>query len=200
MEPTRKQKATKEKENTTMKNASARAGRPIAPMNDEELEYRLVGRGYMAKGRRTADGFVVYAGAKFGNPTTTFLKCKGFVNRFSQLMSDGTVVGGILTKDYIFNSHAMAACIVAGSIINGLTAWRDASDNYAEAVTYGELHGMARSAKAERNPHKRSLPVPAADKAVMESDSLIDGKAWHNEWRGRTPIHSGGIYLGVRCV
>lgn len=181
-----------------MKNAGSRLGRPIAPMNDEELEYRLVGNGYMAEGRRTAEGFIVYAGAKFGNPTSTFLKYKGFVNRRERLAEDKTVVGGILTKNYIFNSHAMAACIVAGSIINGLTAWRDATDDYAKAATYGELHGAERKAKAEHRTHGNT--IEAADKAVMESDATIEGRRWHHEWRGQTPVHKGGVYLGARCV
>ena len=180
-----------------MKNASSRAGRPVSPMNGYEVDYYLVGRAYSASGRMTKGGFVVYAGAVIAPSTRKLVKERCYANRRRRMMDDGTIVKDaagrdVLTRAYTFPSHTMAAIIVSGRIMDGLSAWRVSREDYRKAATYGDNHSAAVVKTAE-------LPAEC-DRATMESDALIDGRAWHHEWRGQTPVHKGGVYLGARCV
>jgi Domain of unknown function (DUF4357) len=83
----------------------------------------------MARGQRTANGFVVFKGS------TAVLEERKSAGNYpyvvaqrKQLIADGTLIekGGLLlfTKDVEFSSPSAAAVVIHGGSANGLTAWR----------------------------------------------------------------------------
>lgn len=78
-----------------------------------------------AVGKRTSEGFVVMAGSKIALKTYN-----SFPDRFRKLREkhkDKISGDGILSVDLLISSPSGAACFVAGSAVNGNTAWKTSS-------------------------------------------------------------------------
>ena len=88
-------------------------------------------KGVSASGKRTADGFVVYAGSQAVYKARDSAK-PFIVNRRQQLQQKGILKPEkdcfIFTKDVEFGSPSTAAAIIVGGSTNGLKAWRNSED------------------------------------------------------------------------
>lgn len=98
-------------------------------------EFFLKGRGMTAKGRRTDEGFLVFAGTPVCDPVPSFFaSCRSAVRLREALEADGTIADGAFTKNYIFSSSSTAACVVMGRSSNGPKEWKN-----AEGVSLGDI-------------------------------------------------------------
>jgi hypothetical protein len=86
-------------------------------------------KGAVARGQRTADGFVVFRGSTAvleDRPSTETYPW--VVAQRKQLIADGTLVEQngffVFTKDAEFSSPSAAAVVIHGGSANGLTAWK----------------------------------------------------------------------------
>jgi hypothetical protein len=83
-----------------------------------------------AEGRESADGFVVYAGARVrgkeadSTPGTVIVLRKNLLDRGVLTLAGDDYV---LTQDYTFNSPSQAATTLMGRPANGRTEWKDKS-------------------------------------------------------------------------
>ena len=84
-------------------------------------------KGLVARGKRTAGGFTVFAGsqavADHRPSATTIRKKREHMVEKGQLKAEGGSL--TFTKDIEFSSPSMAACIVRGGATNGLKAWKN---------------------------------------------------------------------------
>lgn len=101
----------------------------LQPLGDRSGK-PLVGRikGLEARGQRTAQGFVVFAGSEAVSDLRP--SAGPYLARVrQQLQKEGTLVegGGRLrfTQDVEFSSPSMAGAIICGGRVNGLTFWKD---------------------------------------------------------------------------
>ncbi|MGL4608738.1 MAG: GIY-YIG nuclease family protein [Trueperaceae bacterium] len=93
--------------------------------NYEVLNYEV--KGVNAKGERTEQGFVVYEGSKAVLNETD--GCKPYIKNLRHKLIEESILqkednAFIFTKNAEFASPSTAASVIAGSSINGLTAWR----------------------------------------------------------------------------
>jgi len=99
-------------------------------------------KGLQASGRRTKDGFVVFAGSQ----AVKELRPKAPINHpfvvklRNKLSGDGTLISQgdhlIFERDVEFSSPSAAAAVIHGGGANGLTAWRT-----SKGVTLKKLEG-----------------------------------------------------------
>ncbi len=97
------------------------------PNDKEELLYKI--KGHTATGKRTANGFVVFAGSQ------AVLEClpsgKRIKEKREQLIEKGHLKQEgdclVFTKDIEFGSPSTAGSIVGGVSINGLTNWKNSA-------------------------------------------------------------------------
>jgi hypothetical protein len=103
---------------------------PIVDSSGRSPERHLVGRikGCVAHGQRTAKGFVVFAGS-IGVSSLRPSAPAYVIQARDQLKQDGALVddGACLRfmRDSEFSSPSMAAAVICGGQVNGLTFWRD---------------------------------------------------------------------------
>jgi hypothetical protein len=88
-------------------------------------------KGAEARGQRTANGFVIFAGSTAVLDERPSAESYPYVTaQRKQLMSEGTLIpkdGFLLfTKDSEFTSPSAAAVVIHGGSANGLTAWKTA--------------------------------------------------------------------------
>lgn len=104
---------------------------PAAPKGRKRDRLFLKGRDAEAQGQDTAEGFVVFAGAKVRGETVpsfhTYLE-----DQRKDLLRQGVLersadAGFHLTQDYLFSSPSTAASVVMGRNANGRIEWKDKS-------------------------------------------------------------------------
>lgn len=89
----------------------------------EDPNYKLAGRGGNAEGHSLQeDGFLVLAGSKIAESVTDGFQ-SGYADLRKQLMSDGTIVNYVFTKDHKFDSVSAAAAVILGRSANGHKEW-----------------------------------------------------------------------------
>jgi hypothetical protein len=92
-----------------------------------ELHFKVAGTS--AKGRESANGFIVLAGSKVRDEELSSMSAslKGLK---AALIGNGVIapgpVGLQFTQDYEFSSPSTAATVVQGASANGLTGWKTA--------------------------------------------------------------------------
>jgi hypothetical protein len=103
---------------------------PIVNSSARTSQRRLVGKikGFEAQGQRTAKGFVVFAGST-GVSSLRPSAPAYVIQAREQLKQNGALVddGDRLrfTRDSEFSSPSMAAAVICGGQVNGLTFWKD---------------------------------------------------------------------------
>jgi hypothetical protein len=103
-------------------------------------------KGLKANGRRTEDGFVVFAGSQAVKELRPSAPVRhSFVVKLrNDLSIDGTLAGQgdylVFTRDAEFSSPSAAAAVVSGGGANGLTMWRT-----NDGITLKKLEGKADS-------------------------------------------------------
>lgn len=99
-------------------------------------------RGADARGKRTTDGFVVFAGSKVAIDTVPSFP-KGFNTLRDELIENEIIVTQgdslILVTDYLFSSPSAAAAVVMGRSANGLAEWKDSSGKELKSVEESEI-------------------------------------------------------------
>lgn len=92
--------------------------------SNNALYYIKAARGANAVGYPISDGFVVKQGSVIA-ATTTPSYPKSIQNFRDSLYSNGIISEDhILTKDHVFTSSSLAACVVMGRNANGRTEWK----------------------------------------------------------------------------
>jgi len=96
------------------------------------------GKGAVAKGRMTNDGFVVYKGSTAASNISKAVKEKNqkiieklLANDYLEKSENGLYV---FIKDYIFNSPSAASDIILGNSTSGWKKWKTESDKTLEKV------------------------------------------------------------------
>lgn len=111
--------------------ADGKAQHPTEIENDDtkalDIEFYCTGRGADARGYYlTGNRFIVLEGSRVSHGMTeSFLKGAGPLAVRLQLESDGTIVEGIFTRNYIFSSPSQAAGVIQGASSDGGAVWRD---------------------------------------------------------------------------
>ncbi len=105
----------------------------------EELLYSKI-KGHTATGKRTANGFVVFAGSQAvlkHSPSGKRIKEKReqLIEK-GHLKQEGNCL--VFTKDIEFGSPSTAGSIVRGSSINGLTNWKNSAGKKLKEIEAGE--------------------------------------------------------------
>ena len=96
---------------------------PKVPRRDAEL--RCAGAGGDAKGRNTANGFVVLKGSKVSKTIApSFKKKSGYYKLRCSLEAGGTIKSRVFTRDCIFDSLSAASSVVLGRCSNGKKEWK----------------------------------------------------------------------------
>jgi predicted type IV restriction endonuclease len=86
-------------------------------------------KGAVARGQRTANGFVVLKGSTAVSEERPSAESYPYVvAQRRQLVADGTLINKdgflVFTKDAEFSSPSAAAAVIHGGRANGLTAWK----------------------------------------------------------------------------
>lgn len=86
-------------------------------------------KGAVARGQRTANGFVVLKGSTAVSEERPSVESYPYVvAQRRQLVADGTIINKdgflVFTKDAEFSSPSAAAAVIHGGSANGLTAWK----------------------------------------------------------------------------
>ena len=83
--------------------------------------------GACAKGFPTDTGFLVLKGSRLSARTVASFERHGgrYFRLRGELEADGTVVDGVFSRDYEFNSPSAASSVVCGRMSNGLKDWID---------------------------------------------------------------------------
>ena len=93
---------TKEEENDS----------PMFHMSSTKLDYD-------AHGMVVSDGFVVLKGSRISNGIANSFKDKNYNKLRDSLISNGTIVDGVFTRDYHFNSYSASSSVIQGHNSNG---------------------------------------------------------------------------------
>ena len=102
-----------------------RAEKRTAKVPRKDAELRCAGAGGDAKGRNTANGFVVLKGSKVSKTIApSFKKRSGYYKLRCSLESGGTIKSRVFTRDCIFESLSAASSVVLGRCSNGKKEWR----------------------------------------------------------------------------
>lgn len=104
---------------------SAENGAPCDSSSKFEWKYgtyRIEGRGVVAEGTLDGSGFTVRAGTKVARDTVKSFWGSDKKKRES-LESDGTIVDGVLTRDYTFSSASQAGGVLLGRSVNARAEW-----------------------------------------------------------------------------
>ena len=113
---------------------------PTDSESTEEVIFTCETKGLVARGRRTPTGFVVLQGSQaVAQERPSAAKRHPFVPKARvELLADGTLVKEgdhfRFTKSTEFSSPSLAAGVVQGGGVSGLTAWRDEQGRTLKAV------------------------------------------------------------------
>lgn len=116
----------------------------------------LTGADTSAKGQRTADGFLVFAGAVARKDMVESAKSyQKMVALRDELLQTGVLVNSDekleLTQDYLFSAPSLAAALLLGRTANGLIEWKTADGKTLkdmEAEEAGPSAGLASGAES----------------------------------------------------
>lgn len=103
------------------------------PVAVETSDLTCYGRGGLAKGYETPQGFVIKAGSTAAREEVPSLRehFPGVADKRAELVANGVLVqdGDVLrfTQDYTFSSPSQASSVIKGSSSNGRNDWKDAS-------------------------------------------------------------------------
>lgn len=92
------------------------------PRKKDELH--CIGAGGDAKGRSTANGFVILKGSKVSKTIAPSFKNSGYYRLRCSLESGGTIRARRFTRDCIFDSLSAASSVVLGRCSNGKIEWK----------------------------------------------------------------------------
>ena len=91
---------------------------------EDSKEYHMKGKtGYDARGRVVSDGFVILKGSIVSEGTAKSFNDKAYHKLRERLVSDGSIVNHVFTKDLLFSSYLAAASVVTGYNTNGWIEW-----------------------------------------------------------------------------
>lgn len=102
------------------------------------------GKGIIATGRDTAQGFVVRAGSHALREVTPSMKewASSTCDLRNQLVANGVLAEEkehyLFTQDYTFSSPSLAAMVVLGRSANGRTEWKDSNGKTLKALQEAE--------------------------------------------------------------
>ena len=104
---------------------------PAAPKGRKRDRLLLKGRDAEAEGQDTAEGFVVFGGAKVRGDTVPSFHAY-LEDQRKDLIRQGVLEGSAdagfrLSQDYVFSSPSTAASVVMGRNANGRIVWKDNS-------------------------------------------------------------------------
>ncbi|WP_191599997.1 GIY-YIG nuclease family protein [Marinomonas algicola] len=120
---------------------------PLVRHNDDQFQvddcfYVKGARGANGRGKRVADGFVVFAGSEVTKDTVPSFP------KWAQLIRDELIEGGVIVtkgesfvfeQDYLFSSPSSAAAVIMGRSANGLKEWKDDKGRTLATVEEEEL-------------------------------------------------------------
>ena len=120
---------------------------PLVRHNDDQFQvddcfYVKGARGANGRGKRVADGFVVFAGSEVTKDTVPSFP------KWAQLIRDELIEGGVIVtkgesfvfeQDYLFSSPSSAAAVIMGRSANGLKEWKDDKGRALATVEEEEL-------------------------------------------------------------
>ncbi len=99
-------------------------------------------RGASGKGKRVADGFVVYKGSEIASSTVPSFP-RGFKALREELINGDTVNENqekiVLTEDCLFSSPSAAAAVIMGRSANGLLEWKSKSGKTLKEIEALEI-------------------------------------------------------------
>ena len=101
-----------------------RAEKRMPKVSRKDAELRCAGAGGDAKGRGTANGFVVLKGSKVSKTIAPSFKKSGYYKQRCSLEAGGTIKSRIFTRDCIFDSLSAASSVVLGRCSNGKKEWK----------------------------------------------------------------------------
>jgi len=108
----------------------------------EEFFYVRGARGADGRGKRTSDGFVVFAGSKVAIDAVPSFP-KGFSALRDELIDNEIIVrkgeNFVLASDYLFSSPSAAAAVIMGRSANGLIEWKNAKGKELKSVEESEI-------------------------------------------------------------
>jgi hypothetical protein len=104
------------------------------------------GKGVLATGYETTQGFVVRAGSQAAATVTpSFAKMAGPRELRADLLENGVLLedGTVLrfTQDYVFSAPSAASDIVLGGCTNGRLSWKDAQGRTLKELQQAEASG-----------------------------------------------------------
>jgi hypothetical protein len=99
-------------------------------------------RGASGKGKRTSDGFVVFAGTTVANNTVPSFP-KSAQNLRNELIDSGVITQNTeemsFNTDYLFSSPSTAAAVIMGRSANGLVEWKNELGQDLKSVETTEI-------------------------------------------------------------
>lgn len=100
-------------------------------------------RGANGKGKRVADGFVVFKNSEIAGSTVPSFP-KGFNALREELLKNEIIKKNeeklIFIMDYLFSSPSAAAAVVMGRSANGLKEWKDSKGNDLKSIEEQEIN------------------------------------------------------------
>jgi hypothetical protein len=117
----------------------------------EEYFFVKGARGADGRGKRTSDGFVVFAGSQVAVDTVPSFP-KGFNALREELIDNEIIVkkgdAMILASDYLFSSPSTAAAVIMGRSANGLIEWKNTKGKELKSVEESEISKANKSTQA----------------------------------------------------
>ena len=101
-----------------------RAEKRTSNVSRKGAELCCSGAGGDAKGRNTANGFVVQKGSKVSKTIAPSFKKSGYYKLRCSLEAGGTIKARVFTRDCIFDSLSAASSVVLGRCSNGKLEWK----------------------------------------------------------------------------
>lgn len=90
---------------------------------DDEILY-ITSRSVNAKGKVTAEGFVVFAGATINEKTSVKSLSAGMQKQRQKLLDSDKVQNLVTTEDVLFSSSSAAADFILGYSVSGPSTWK----------------------------------------------------------------------------
>jgi hypothetical protein len=120
----------------------------------EECFYVRGARGADGRGKRTSDGFVVFAGSQVALATVTSFP-KGFNALRDELIDNEIIIKNgdslALASDYLFSSPSTAASVIMGRSANGLIEWKNLNGIGLKSVEESEISKANQSMQPTAN-------------------------------------------------
>jgi hypothetical protein len=104
-------------------------------VGNDELLY-CTASGTDAKGQRTSDGFVIFAGSKARLEISKH--CREYVKHLREKNISELDTDGILLHDILFDSPSGASSFLVGQSTNGLTTWKTANGRTLKEIEASE--------------------------------------------------------------